>query len=126
MSENLEIDPETGILYVRSRGTASGEDSLVQWRKIARELPAGPLKILNDRREVEQVAEMDEVAAARGMLKRFFELIPVSRVAVVVQEQAAYGMARMIQAYTDQLPIEFRAFYDIDDAKAWLVSGDDS
>ena len=120
MSQELSFDAETAILTVRSRGTAGGEDSLAQWRSLVRDLPSGPLKILNDRREVEAVAELREVEEGRQMARRFFALIPGSRVAVVVDQAAAFGMARMIEAYTDELPVEFAVFYDVDSAEAWL------
>jgi hypothetical protein len=46
-----------------------------------------------------------------------------TRIATVVPEPAAFGMARMFQAYSDDLPLELRAFYDYDEAERWLLDG---
>ena len=44
----------------------------------------------------------------------------------MVPEAAAFGMVRMFQALTDELPHERRAFYDYDEAERRLLGPSDT
>jgi hypothetical protein len=39
--------------------------------------------------------------------------------ALVVSQQVDYGIGRMFEAYTDQVPAELRVFRDFDEAMGW-------
>ena len=43
-----------------------------------------------------------------------------SRLALVVDTAASYGMSRMLQALTDGLPFRVAIFHDLEAAEAWL------
>ena len=126
MGISLRVDPDSGIVYITTSGSPSVDEQRDLWRQIGR-LPGirQPLRVLDDRRGLETFAETSDVRAARDFAAKISEWVRDTRIATVVPEAAAFGMARMFQAYSDDLPLELRAFYDYDEAERWLLDGSD-
>lgn len=61
--------------------------------------------------EIRRIAAQDAVAA---------EINPDMRIAVVGESEVTYGLSRMWQAYTDDLPISRMVFRTMSEAETWL------
>ena len=65
----------------------------------------------------------DAIAAIIDFIKdRYQADSPHQRTAVVADQSASYGMARMFESLAHKLPYEVRIFSSEDDALAWLQS----
>ena len=42
------------------------------------------------------------------------------RIAVVVDDDVAFGIVRMYMAYSDDVPVRINVFRDLDGARTWL------
>ena len=49
------------------------------------------------------------------------DLLRGARIAFVAGKAATFGMVRMFEAHTERLPFEIRAFYEPEEAEAWLA-----
>jgi len=124
MGISLRVDPDSGIVYITTSGSPTVGEQRDLWRQIGRLPGVGrPLRVLDDRRGLETFAETSDVRAASDFAAKIADRVRDTRIATVVPEAAAFGMARMFQAYSDDLPLELRAFYDYDEAERWLLDG---
>ncbi len=120
--------PETGPvdLVVQTRGVAS-LDGLDAWTRavVADERRRPGMRVLIDHRALDwsRFGRADVFRRVDAVLAVLDES-EVAAVAVVLGSPLAYGLQRMMQAYTleaaERAGIRFGAFFAVDDAVAWL------
>jgi hypothetical protein len=121
MAVESRFDAATGIVSLIAEGEAGAEDLAKAMSNLAREKGLSPpFRVLLDRRAITQVFSTPEVQGAADRLTGFGPLLEGARLAIVVRREVAFGMARMLQAYTENLSVSLRGFYDEAEAIAWL------
>ena len=81
---------------------------------------AHPVRLIDDRREVEQFASPSDVPQIVDDFVLMADAFRGGRIALVAGTAVTFGMARLFEARTAQLPFEVRAFYAIEEAEAWI------
>ena len=115
------INAETGLVTLRYDGSVDFEE----WTNQMHALLADPKYqtgsgLLVDRR----LAGAPSAAFVRrlvGFLRDHSEELSGARVAMLVAEPASYGMARMLQAFAAELPMQIEVFREMDEAEKWLA-----
>ena len=118
------IDPETGRVTL----TATGSIEVRNLQEALREMTEAPefrpgADIVWDFRK----AESQDLSAERLRdLVTFVAGIQDVRgtgykVAIVVARNVDFGLARMYEAFSDELPCELRVFMSLEDAQAWMA-----
>ena len=87
---------------------------------VSRKALRAPFRLLFDRRGITEIWGRREVQVAADQLAGFGPILDGSRIAVLVQREVAFGMVRMLQAYTQELPVKLRGFYEEAEALEWL------
>ena len=67
-----------------------------------------------------------EIRETAAMVRRRPDPWSGSRVAILVDRDLDYGIARMFKAYADGVDIRYRIFRDESDARAWLSGSDEA
>lgn len=126
MGVRFRVDAESGTVYITTNGSPTIDEQREVWEQIASHPDARvPLRVLDDRRTQERIASTSEVRTATVTAGKMVERLRGARIAAVVPQTAAFGMSRMFQIYTEELPLELRAFYDFDEAVRWLSDADE-
>jgi len=121
------FDPERRILSVRMFGEVSDEDVL----RYAEEITSNALEDpVHD--ELIDVTEVHAPIVSTATLRRVAEMFRGSerqpesvKIAFVATSDAAYGIARMYQAFRSDSAATLRVFRDVEEARAWLgLTGD--
>jgi len=119
-----KVDPATGIVSLLQEGEVSVKEQVTVLSGLLRRKELRPpFRVLIDRRAITEIWGRDQVQVAADTLAGFGPIVDGARVAVVVQREVAYGMVRMLQAYTDGLPVKLRGFYEEAEAIEWLRDG---
>ena len=79
------------------------------------------IRVLSDHRKLESVITTDALHDIHDRIKSHVELFEGTRIALVSQRLASFGMMRMFALLAHDLPIEVQAFQDMADATGWLL-----
>ena len=120
----LSYEIKDGILFTTAVGRVTREDTLAVTRSWMRDpdLP-NPILLCRDLRrlDVENIEAFEVRLSARAGAA--FNPPPGSRLAFVVDSDAAYGLSRMF-AMSEDFPFPVEVFRDRDAAVAWLKAED--
>jgi hypothetical protein len=116
------IDAELGIARVIARGMSTPDDVRAYRRALLADPSFGPgLQLLVD------ATDLDTTAFTRAGLEALAQdwrtIVPANttiRMAILVGSNAAYGLARMYEVFTENTPILARAFQEEAGAVMWL------
>jgi len=113
--------PEDVLVTSSGRATLDGMNGWVQ-DVIGAPGHKDGLKILVDHRALDLVdLTAGDVRERVELLRRDADRIGVTWTAIVLTAPLAYGIIQLIHSYSNKvLAGESEAFYDIDDARAWL------
>lgn len=121
MPLSYEIDAEARLVVL-----ACGNTSLERWRDVmmavfadARYQPG--FSVFVDCRSATLAPSTNEVQGVIGFIRSHRAMLGQGRWAVIVEQPAGYGMARMAEAIAGVSSIELRAFRTPDEAHAWLA-----
>jgi len=121
MKGNLRIDTERGILYWKASGHFTLQELLVAVAEVVKHPDYRPgLKSLNDLRGVTVSFTTAEVRTVAEFLKNQDGLIGQGKIAIVLSQDAVYGMTRAFQVYATTPSMQFEVFRDIPAACEWL------
>jgi hypothetical protein len=123
MSLTYDIDVESRIVVL-----ICGDTSLERWRRTMVEVFADPrfqpgFAVLVDCRTATLAPLTSDVFGVVDFLSSRRTELAQTRWAVVVEEPAGFGMARMTAAVAESAGIDLHAFQRVDEALAWLVGG---
>jgi hypothetical protein len=76
---------------------------------------------LSDRRLIEKPRSTEFIRSQISFLKEYTEQIEGCKWATVVSSTAAFGMGRMAQILSEDIPAEMQVFTDMDEARQWLT-----
>lgn len=121
MKVQLRIDSARGVLYWKASGHFSLQELLGAVAEVMKHPDYRPgLKSLNDLREVTVSFTTAEVRTVAEFLKGQDGLIGQGKIAMVLSNDAAYGMTRAFQVYATNPSMQFEVFRDIPSACEWL------
>ena len=119
----VEVRTDGPILEVRTSGVLSNEDFLALAAE-ARRIDASELSgrhRLTDLSEVTRIDMTFQGMASYADNRRRVELPNPVKSAIVAQQVAHYGIARMFQTLTDNPKMVIAIFPDMDSARRWLA-----
>lgn len=109
-----------GVVFLES----GEEETLAEWQAAVRSALFGRanLRMLHDARRRMRTPDVAEVKARLSFLIARVEMHRLGRCALVVGNQANYGLGRMAEALVETNPaLDFRVFMEMAEAKAWLA-----
>lgn len=116
------FDAESRVLFVEMTGAVSDEDILSYAAEVTADSGIDPV---HD--ELIDTRGIEVPGASTPALKRAAELFSKSertpekvKVAMVASSDAAYGLARMYQAFRAESAVKIRVFREIAEARSWL------
>ena len=124
MTIERRIDPETGRVTLTATGSIEVKDLQGSLREMTEAAEFRPgADIVWDFRKAEaadltpdrlrdMVSFVSGIQEARGS---------DYKVAIVVARNVDFGLARMYEAFSDELPCELRVFMNLEDADAWMT-----
>jgi hypothetical protein len=114
------VDAAAGLVSLRLEGAVTYEEFAAALAAVVAD-PAyrTGFSFLSDRRGA-ATPSSDYARRVIELLRRHADEIGACRWATVVGSPAAYGMARMMEAISEELPVKIRAFTEVADAVAWL------
>ncbi len=122
MPVEYTIDAGTGFIRFTTAGSPTPEEQQEQWlRALADPRAARPLRVLDDRRQIERIGTPEDTIRFSSDAKGRLDLLRGARLAFVASKAVTFGMTRMFEARSLELPFEVRPFYDVAEAEAWLA-----
>jgi hypothetical protein len=123
MALSYDIDVASRLVVL-----TCGDVTLERWRRTMGQVVADPrfrigFGVLVDCRTATLAPETQDVVGVVDFLANRRARLGLSRWAVVVEEPAGYGMARMTAAIAESAGLELRAFRTMDEALEWLGEG---
>jgi hypothetical protein len=121
MPVEVSYDAEKNVLWRTISGDATLDELIGSISESLKrpDLPSG-LRSVMDFRTVTSFGKPSDIRKYFNLIFQYKEKLKGIRVAVVVSDDVAYGLTRMLQAHTDRLPLEIGVFRDIDEATTWL------
>ena len=119
MPITFEIDPNRRVLYTLVSGVVTYEELVRHLEEEERANGLGLPEVIDGRgattdlttRQVESLVRITDTLARKGRL---------GALAIVTDDDLAFGMARMYQLLTDGLPVRIGVFRELREATAWL------
>lgn len=122
MPITYQIDPKQNLIRTTATGVLTDADILAMKRQMLEDPDFRPgMRELTDVRAIEKLAVTTE--GVRRMVEHDQQNradISSHRLAIVVSEEAAYGMSRMYQTMTETAMEHVGVFRSMEEAKKWL------
>ena len=117
-----EIEPTMGAILTKVSGCVTAEEIIVYLAEVFSHPKRGrPYRELFDLREADLFGvDMDGARRIAAFVKDYRSELESGMVAVVAPRDFDFAMGRVIGAYLDELPFDFRVFRNMNDAKAWI------
>jgi len=126
MDWSIDVDETQGIITITLRGQLEVTGTLEALKSLwAEEARTGIKAALWDFREM--VAGGVTTLQLREMATRHMRDrpdLPETRAAIVVSRDLEFGLARMVEAFVSEGPVDMQAFRDFSEASAWLTEED--
>jgi len=116
------FDPDLGTLFARGIGRVTDAEMLAYAKQVASDhvLPAGHRQLMDLRRVETFDLTADGLRDVASIFVRLERDPDQARVAIVVEADVGFGIARMYQAFRDESAVPLRVFRDLDEACSWL------
>ncbi len=124
MPVSYTIDVQSSLVLTRASGTLTDDDVIQLKARLVRDPDFKPgMRELSDIRNIDHLDVTP--AGVRAMVlqdKEDASQVASHKLALVLSEDVAYGMARMYQTLTESNMENVGVFRDIEEARAWLQS----
>ncbi len=121
MHEIARVDDEKRCYFVQWRGEVNFVDVIDEFLEIANDQRIKPgFDALHDFTEARASVEFGEIMAIARRYAEISEDLGDGRGAVVVGNDADYGIVRVFMALADEIPGAIHVFRSREDAKLWL------
>lgn len=125
MTIQYRYDPDVDVLFVNMSGEVTDLDLIDYAEKILSEELEDQNDDFIDLTDVTTVSVTGRgLRKTVGVLERGGRASNPGRVAVVAPSDVTFGMARMLQAFRSESPIEVRVFRVASEAREWMGLGD--
>lgn len=122
MPVTYTIDKINGVVLSTGTGTVKGSDILRHVSRVLEDpdVPI-PYRELFDLRKVKDLnVDKDDIRRIIAFAMSRKIIIDFGKVAYVDSRDYIFGIGRMFEAYSSQLPFDLMAFRRIEDARCWL------
>ena len=121
MPLTLRVDHAARVAFVDVAGALVTEEMIATIDNVVRQLDGRTgYGVLSDHRAVAAPITPAQVAQLLAHLSASGSALIGAKWAVVVSKPASYGMMRLLSARAEELPVHVQAFWDHDEALAWL------
>jgi hypothetical protein len=122
MTIRYAIEPTLGTILTTVSGTVTTDDVISYLTEVLPHPNRGrPYREIFDLRKVGTLqVDMEGARRIAAFVRGFESELDAGMVAVVAPRDFEFGMGRVIGAYLDELPFEFRVFRNMDDARVWI------
>jgi hypothetical protein len=121
MPVTQRIDKEAGVVYRTATGHLEMEELVTVVLGAIDHPDYRPgMKSLTDLRGIDHEVTREDIQRLAELLRGRQTEISGGRGAIVVSSDVSFGMARMLEGLTTQVPYELNVFRDIAEACAWL------
>ncbi len=116
------IDPTNGTILTTVSGSVTAEDIIKYLGEVFPHPKRGqPHCEIFDLRDAGTFdVDMDGARRIAAFAKGYRSELESAMVALVAPRDFEYGVGRVIGAYLDELPLDFRVFRNMKDAKSWI------
>jgi SpoIIAA-like len=123
MPVTYQIDPSRKLIHTRCIGDVTPEEIAQHFRELEQD-PARPdrLNVLLDLREETSLPEIQDLREVNYQLNKSLRTVRFGACAVVVCDEALFGMMRMFGVFTAEHFDVVEVFRAITDAEAWLAT----
>lgn len=124
MSIERHIDPDSGRITLTASGPTRFEDLKVALKGVTEAPDFRPgADIIWDFRNVESEAlTADQLREMVAFVAGIADVRGINyKVAIVVERNVDFGLARMYEVFADELPCELRVFRDLEEAVDWMA-----
>ncbi|MBI2797008.1 MAG: STAS/SEC14 domain-containing protein [Gemmatimonadetes bacterium] len=127
MPATLSIDHASRMVTIEIAGTLEIGEMLAAIDGVVRAIEGrGRYAVLTDHRALDTPITPVQVSQVLAHLSAAGGSLVGARWAAVVSQPASYGMMRLLAARAEDLPMEVKAFWDRNEALAWLRGGPDA
>ena len=124
MPTHIAVDHERRIASVEVTGHLEIAEMLGTVDEVARQIAGNPgYSVLSDHRALETPLTPEQATQLLAHLSVSGGALIGAKWAIVVSKPASYGMMRLLSARAEELPMSVQAFWDRDEATAWLTGG---
>ncbi|MEJ2663496.1 MAG: hypothetical protein P8107_05530 [Spirochaetia bacterium] len=121
MPVEFSVNTEKNLVHIKVTGLANTEELLNCFTEVMShpDFHSG-MKTFTDLRQAAHFVKPEDVRKIAGLLTRNIKRIKGGKAAAVVSKEVSFGMARMLQMYTERVPFKIEVFYEADRALQWL------
>ena len=122
MAIKYEIEPTMGAVLTTVTGIVTTDEIIKYLAEVLPHPKRGrPQREIFDLRSAELVQlDMEGVRRIAAFVGSYRDEIESGKVAVVASRDFEFGMGRVVGAHLDELPLDFRVFRKMEDARAWI------
>jgi hypothetical protein len=122
MAIKYKIEPTKGVILTTVSGSVSVEDIITYLGEVFPHPKRGqPYREIFDLRDADMFGvDMEGARQIAAFVEGYRSELESGMVALVAPRDFEFGMGRVIGAYLDELPFDFRVFRDSKDARAWI------
>jgi len=123
MLVTYQIDPSRNVIHTRCIGDVTPEEIAEHFRELEQD-PGRPerLNVLLDLTEETSLPETQDLREVKYQLYKFLPSVRFGACAIVVCDEALFGMMRMFGVFTAEYFDVTEVFRAINDAEAWLAT----
>jgi len=122
MAVSFDIQASRNRVAFRGSSDATASDAIRVLPEVFRHVDFRPgMALVWDFRKMRRTWTVDEIRLLTGYLVAHVEERGPGKAAVLVSRDVDYGMARVAQAFTGDIPRPLEVFRDPDAAEAWLA-----
>ncbi len=124
MGIEFRIDTEEGIVYTTVKGDLDVDDIIAGLTEIISHEDFKPgMGGIFDLLASKWESDPEELRRIVRFIIENTDRIGLSRHAVVVGSDRAYGMSRMFEVFSAATTVDVRIFRDLNEAKRWMIEG---
>lgn len=128
MPISYRFDPDCNTLFYEFSGQVDEAELLEVAAKVAAEASIPP-----GRSEFVDLSGLEHTNVSAGTLRRVAQVFAdndrhpqESRVAIVAPRDLFFGLSRMYEAYREGSAVRIRIFRTLEEARAWMESGEEA
>jgi hypothetical protein len=123
MSIEYRIDPENRRISISIVGDFAFSEAVDVLKRVTTSPDFEPgFDILSDHTQIGRAIGVEEAKDLVAMLRPLADRLRGTRWAVATSRIDSFGMMRMLSGLAESIPLEIRAFHNMEEAEAWLNS----
>jgi len=127
MPIEVRIDKQLGVVLRRVTGKVTTEELIANFIETLQHPDYRPgMRSLSDLREVHPSTFSADARKIGDFVVSRSKQTGSARAAIVVSQDASYGMVRVLQVFAQNSPMDIQVFRDMNEARTWLGLDEES